>query len=89
MYTFDFRSSRNPWPSWMGSLHGYEIESVFGLSFDPALYYSSADREMSQNVMKYMTNFAKTGYVYSLYSTVCLKCLIIEVQDKFYLYMQL
>ena len=51
----------NPWPSWMGSLHGYEIESVFGLPFNRALNYSDTDRNISEYVMNYMTNFAKTG----------------------------
>lgn len=61
MYSFDYRSSTNPWPSWMGSLHGYEIESMFGLPFNPALNYSDSDKDMSERVMKYITNFAKTG----------------------------
>ena len=61
MYSFDYRSSTNPWPSWMGSLHGYEIESMFGLPYNPALNYSDSDKDMSERVMKYITNFAKTG----------------------------
>ncbi|XP_060569602.1 cholinesterase 1-like isoform X2 [Ruditapes philippinarum] len=61
MYSFEYRHSANPWPSWMGSLHGYEIEPVFGQPFNPMLKYSDLDREVSAKVMDYFTTFANTG----------------------------
>ena len=61
MYTFDYRSLANPWPSWMGSLHGYEIEFVFGLPYNTSQNFTDEDRTLSNSIMKYMTNFAKTG----------------------------
>ena len=61
VYSFEFRTSTNPWPRWMGVMHAYEIESVMGLPFNPALNYTEADRNMSKEVMSLWTNFAKTG----------------------------
>lgn len=61
VYSFDYRHSATPWPSWMGVLHAYEIEIVFGLPFNKNLNYSDLDREVSTKVMNYFTTFAKRG----------------------------
>ncbi|XP_045205175.2 cholinesterase 2-like isoform X1 [Mercenaria mercenaria] len=61
LYSFEYRHSANPWPSWMGSLHGYEIEIVFGQPFNRQLNYSDIDREVSAKVMDYFTTFARNG----------------------------
>lgn len=61
LYSFEYRHSANPWPDWMGVLHGYEIELVFGLPFNLDLNYSALDRDVSAKIMKYFTTFAKTG----------------------------
>lgn len=46
----------------MGVLHGDEMEYIFG---DPlsntALNYTESERQLSRNMMKYFTDFAKTG----------------------------
>jgi carboxylesterase type B len=78
MYSFEYRHSANPWPSWMGSLHGYEIEPVFGQPFNPMLKYSDLDREVSAKVMDYFTTFANTGYV-----SVLLYCFLSFVFFKY------
>lgn len=61
MYYFTHRYSSNPWPEWMGVLHGDEIVFTFGEPFKPGLNYTESERELSRQMMKYWTNFAKTG----------------------------
>ncbi|XP_060029416.1 acetylcholinesterase [Erinaceus europaeus] len=60
-YHFEHRASTLPWPQWMGVPHGYEIEFVFGLPLDPRLNYTLEERAFTQRVMRYWTNFARTG----------------------------
>ena len=62
-YYFQHRSSRNPWPEWMGVMHGYEIEFVFGLPLNPSLGYTQEEVSMSKRFMKYWATFARTGYL--------------------------
>ena len=55
----------------MGVLHGDEIEYIFGYPLsNKALNYTKAERQLSRNMMKYFTDFAKTGLV--VYSRVIL-----------------
>ena len=61
MYYFTHRYSSNPWPEWMGVLHGDEIVFIFGDPFKPGLNYTDAERQLSRQMMQYWTNFAKTG----------------------------
>ncbi|XP_075905947.1 cholinesterase-like isoform X2 [Nelusetta ayraudi] len=61
LYFFDHRSSINPWPAWMGTMHGYEIEFVFGRPLNASLGYTQAEVNMSRNFMAHWANFARTG----------------------------
>lgn len=61
LYFFDHRSSVNVWPEWMGVMHGYEIEFVFGLPLDVSLGYTKNEVNMTKKIMKHWANFAKTG----------------------------
>ncbi|KAJ8256799.1 hypothetical protein COCON_G00189510 [Conger conger] len=61
LYFFDHRSSRNAWPPWMGVMHGYEIEFVFGLPLNRSLGYTEEEEAMSRKIMKHWANFARTG----------------------------
>ncbi|TWW77682.1 Acetylcholinesterase [Takifugu flavidus] len=61
LYYFQHRSSVNPWPEWMGVMHGYEIEFVFGLPLNPSLGYTEEEVNMSKRFMKYWATFARTG----------------------------
>ncbi|KAJ8342266.1 hypothetical protein SKAU_G00321940 [Synaphobranchus kaupii] len=61
LYLFDHRASNLPWPEWMGVIHGYEIEFVFGLPLDKQLNYTAEEEQLSRRMMRYWANFARTG----------------------------
>ncbi|XP_008283300.1 cholinesterase-like isoform X2 [Stegastes partitus] len=61
LYFFDHRSSVNPWPEWMGVMHGYEIEFVFGMPLNVSLGYTKTEVNMTKKFMKHWANFARTG----------------------------
>lgn len=60
-YRFEHRSTAHFWPKWMGVLHGDEINFVFGEPLDPTKNYTHIEKKFSKKLMKYWTNFAKTG----------------------------
>nr|QQY02465.1 acetylcholinesterase [Cryptocotyle lingua] len=65
-YEFQHRTASVQWPEWTGTMHGYEIEYVFGIPFSPqfqATYYRFTDEErrLSDMMMTYWANFARTG----------------------------
>ncbi|XP_061575118.1 cholinesterase-like [Cololabis saira] len=61
LYFFDHRSSINPWPEWMGVMHGYEIEFVFGMPLNISFGYTKNEVNMTKKFMKHWANFARTG----------------------------
>ncbi|KAK5608743.1 hypothetical protein CRENBAI_020957 [Crenichthys baileyi] len=46
---------------WMGVMHGYEIEFVFGMPLNASLGYTNNERNMTKKFMKHWANFARTG----------------------------
>ncbi|KAM4889467.1 cholinesterase isoform 3-T3 [Thomomys bottae] len=60
-YYFEHRSSKLPWPEWMGVMHGYEIEFVFGLPLEKRANYTKPEETLSRSIMKRWANFAKYG----------------------------
>ncbi|XP_027751936.1 cholinesterase [Empidonax traillii] len=60
-YFFEHRSSKLPWPEWMGVMHGYEIEFVFGLPLERKVNYTKAEEILSRSMMRHWATFAKTG----------------------------
>ncbi|KAM4889466.1 cholinesterase isoform 2-T2 [Thomomys bottae] len=61
-YYFEHRSSKLPWPEWMGVMHGYEIEFVFGLPLEKRANYTKPEETLSRSIMKRWANFAKYGH---------------------------
>lgn len=61
LYLFDHRASNLAWPEWMGVIHGYEIEFVFGLPLEKRLNYTQEEEKLSRRMMRYWANFARTG----------------------------
>ena len=52
--------------TWLGATHGEELAFVFGYPFNPSPYlafheYSEEEMALSYQLIKYWTNFAKTG----------------------------
>uniref|UniRef100_A0A0N4ZK88 Acetylcholinesterase n=1 Tax=Parastrongyloides trichosuri TaxID=131310 RepID=A0A0N4ZK88_PARTI len=67
-YVFEFRkrSTVNPWPQWMGAMHGYELEYVFGLPFRNTSIYNQSileeEQKYSDKIMEIFGNFSKYGH---------------------------
>ncbi|KAM7092315.1 bile salt-activated lipase [Molossus nigricans] len=60
-YLFSFPSRMPIYPSWMGADHADDLQYVFGKPFTTPLVYRAQDRTVSQTMMAYWTNFARTG----------------------------
>lgn len=63
-YTFEHQTERlfdlYNWPEWLGVMHGYEIDYIFGVPFNNSLY-TDQERRLSARMMEYWSKFAKTG----------------------------
>ena len=60
-YYFTQQYQSNPWPKWMGVLHGDEILFVFGEAYKQGRNFTKDEKDLSMQMMRYWTNFAKTG----------------------------
>lgn len=65
MYEFIHRTSNNPWPLWMGVMHAFEIDHVFGVPLASwnTHAYTQDEEDLARTMVLYWTNFAHTGYV--------------------------
>ena len=70
MYYFTHRSSQNPWPKWMGTMHGDEISYVFGEPLNPLFQFTPEEKRLSEKMMSFWANFAKTGYLLHLFYNI-------------------
>ncbi|CAD5111513.1 DgyrCDS819 [Dimorphilus gyrociliatus] len=62
-YYYTHRFDNNPWPKWMGALHGDEILFIFGepLKRYPKFEFSKKERDLSMLMGRLWVNFAKSG----------------------------
>ncbi|XP_015419598.1 PREDICTED: bile salt-activated lipase isoform X2 [Myotis davidii] len=60
-YLFSHRSRKLFYPSWVGADHADDVPYVFGRPFATPLNYRAQDRTVSQTMIAYWTNFARTG----------------------------
>jgi len=61
-YYFKRFSSQQTWPRWMGVMHGYEIEFVFGEPLNTKdWHYTEEEKDLTKRFMRYWANFARTG----------------------------
>lgn len=60
-YHYTHVSSQSPWPEWIGAYHAAEIDFVFGAPMDRNKNYLPNEVELSRKMMRFWSNFAKTG----------------------------
>uniref|UniRef100_A0A0N4Z9S8 Acetylcholinesterase n=1 Tax=Parastrongyloides trichosuri TaxID=131310 RepID=A0A0N4Z9S8_PARTI len=64
-YEYKVRSSSNPWPDWMGSMHSYELEFQFGVPFRHSHRYNKKtfykERNFSGKMVKMIGDFVNKG----------------------------
>ncbi|KAF5282151.1 hypothetical protein FQR65_LT02848 [Abscondita terminalis] len=61
VYYYQHKSDKHYWPKWAGSTHTDELPFIFGTPLNPETGYSSDQIDLSRRMIKYWTNFAKTG----------------------------
>ncbi|XP_048379648.2 uncharacterized protein LOC125448388 isoform X2 [Stegostoma tigrinum] len=60
-FSYPSKMSNIIWPGWVGALHTEELQFVFGIPFSKPKSYNQQERNLSQAMMTYWTNFVKTG----------------------------
>ena len=60
-YYFTQRYAHNPWPEFMGVLHGDEILFVFGEPFKTHTVFTDDEKQLSRKMMSFWSNFARSG----------------------------
>ncbi|KAL3846391.1 hypothetical protein ACJMK2_017388 [Sinanodonta woodiana] len=66
LYVFSHSTSSENYPKWVKGAHGDELPYIFGAPLVDGispfpLEYSNAEKVLSENLMRFWTNFAKTG----------------------------
>ncbi|XP_075049459.1 cholinesterase-like [Mixophyes fleayi] len=61
VYKYDHRPSNDPWPEWMGAIHGAELPIIFGKPLDEPQNFTQAEQMFSKRIMKMWGNFAREG----------------------------
>lgn len=78
-YKFNRRAQSNPWPKWLGAMHGYEIEYIFGYPWVAKDMYEYEDRLTSRKMMNYWANFARTGKLSSAFDSISSRRYYVEL----------
>ncbi|XP_077986920.1 cholinesterase-like [Glandiceps talaboti] len=60
-YNFDHRPSNTPYPEWMSTLHADELAFSLGLAMHEKERMTESERQLSDRIMRYWGNFARTG----------------------------
>lgn len=65
-YEFAHRTESLPWPKWTKTMHGHEIEYLFGAVYSPLFTstfyrFNKAEIDLGHKMMTYWANFARTG----------------------------
>ncbi|XP_069093234.1 bile salt-activated lipase [Pleurodeles waltl] len=60
-YVFSHPSRMPIYPSWMGADHAEDLQYIFAKPFSTPIGYRPRDRDVSQYMIAYWTNFARTG----------------------------
>ena len=60
-YKFTWQPSKDKWPRWSGVKQGDEIQFIFGEPIDNPEEYLIEEKEFSKAMMKFWTEFARTG----------------------------
>ncbi|CAI9727865.1 cholinesterase 2-like [Octopus vulgaris] len=60
MYSFEFRSRLNPWPKWLGVVHGYEVIFTFAHPLSRK-EFAEEDKIVTERMSSFFVNFSKSG----------------------------
>lgn len=71
LYTFSYPGRMDNFPKWANGIHGDEMAFVFGAPLTDGnepftSVFSKTDKALAETVLRYWTNFAKTGSVTSI-----------------------
>lgn len=61
-YLFSYRTINPFYPPWVKATHGDELAYVFGQALNSAYGHTEDEKNLSRKMMRYWSNFAKTGY---------------------------
>jgi len=69
LYKFTQNRASKATPSWMGAIHGDELEFIFGKPFDPRFtaLFSEHEKQVSDQLMSFVANMAHIGLLVLLY----------------------
>ncbi|OAF70712.1 hypothetical protein A3Q56_01551, partial [Intoshia linei] len=61
LYVLKYRARNEPWPSWLGVIHGSDIQWIFGNPLDTRSNYTKQEKELAIKMITIWSDFAKNG----------------------------